>query len=200
MNSYLTRKGLVFIPDISGFTELVRSTDLLTGKRITYELLSTIIQHNVLGLEIAEIEGDAVFFYKWRQLPSIEDITRQFDSLTRAFCKKKAELEAQLNLPLDLHLKAVAHYGSMSEFSLGGFRKLYGEVVIESHRLLKNGIPGRSYLLMTDELTAAAPAADIPATHSTDGSRSNALCEIYGDIRNICFTYLQFDHPVAVAT
>lgn len=31
--------GLLFIPDISGFTELVHSTDVQTGKQITCELL-----------------------------------------------------------------------------------------------------------------------------------------------------------------
>ncbi len=60
-----TRKGLVFIPDVSGFTELVRGTDMITGKNITQELLSTILKHNVLSLKIAEIEGDVIFFYNY---------------------------------------------------------------------------------------------------------------------------------------
>src|SRR5690606_23695724 len=83
----ITQKGMVFIPDIGGFTELVGSTDLVTGKNITYELLSTIIKHNIMNLEIAEIEGDAVFFYKWQTFPSIDDILKQFDILKRAFDK-----------------------------------------------------------------------------------------------------------------
>ena len=29
--------GLLFIPDITGVTKLVHSTDVLTGKQITYE-------------------------------------------------------------------------------------------------------------------------------------------------------------------
>lgn len=192
------RKGLVFIPDISGFTELVRRTDLLTGKRITHELLSTIINHNVLHLKVAEIEGDAIFFYKWQSLPSLNDIALQFDILKGAFDDKKAELEEYFGISLDLHLKAVAHYGDMSEFFVAGFRKLYGEVVVEAHRLLKNGIPERSYLLMTDALTVASSNSNQFATYSIDGLRSNTLCEIYGDIRNICFTYLLFEDSLVL--
>jgi hypothetical protein len=184
----ISRNGLVFIPDISGFTQLVASTDLITGKSITYELLATIIRYNTLKLEIAEIEGDAIFFFKWQTLPDITEIKEQFQTLKAAFDRKKAELEIRYNIPLDLQLKAIAHYGTMSEFFLGGFRKLYGEVVVEAHRLLKNNIPDRSYLLITDELTAAV-AGNTPEKPPIQELRSVKLCELYHGLRNICYTY-----------
>jgi hypothetical protein len=62
---------LLFIPDISGFTKLVHFTDVLTGKQITYELLSAVISRNVLELNIAEVEGDAVLFYCHGPAPSL---------------------------------------------------------------------------------------------------------------------------------
>lgn len=186
-----TKKGLVFIPDISGFTQLVRSTDLVTGQLITYELLSTIIRQNGLNMQIAEIEGDAVFFYKWKATPSVNDLYDQFEQLKIAFDRKIAELEDKYAMKLDLHLKAIAHYGEMAEFSVGGFRKLYGEVVVESHRLLKNNIPGKSYLLITDELIAAAEQRLVH--NLSPAIRSNKLCEIYGGLRNLCFTYILFE-------
>lgn len=40
--------GLLFIPDISGFTELVHTTDVLTGRYITSELLTAVINQNEL--------------------------------------------------------------------------------------------------------------------------------------------------------
>lgn len=193
-----TRKGIVFIPDISGFTELVRSTDVITGKNITYELLSTIIEHNILNLDIAEIEGDAVFFYQWRPIPSVGDIMRQFETLKQAFDEKRDELQKKYKIHLDLHIKAIAHYGDMSSFFLGGFRKLYGEVVVEAHRLLKNSIQEHSYLLMTNEIMDAEPHGNKYTDMIYDEARSGQLHEIYGDLR-INYTYIHFDRTLTLS-
>jgi len=183
-----TDKGLVFIPDISGFTELVTTTDLVTGQIITTELLSTIISHNRLKMEIAEIEGDAVFFFKWRSIPSADELYGQFETMKTAFEKKVHELAYRYNISLNLHLKAIAHYGEMSAFTIGGFHKLYGKVVIEAHRLLKNNIPDRSYLLITDELMAVSTQAKSSNIFHAVGSTK--LCELYSGLRNLCFTYI----------
>lgn len=61
--------GLIFIPDISGFTRFVHEVDVSVGSYVTYELLSTIIEENHLRLCISEIEGDAVFFYRYGPPP-----------------------------------------------------------------------------------------------------------------------------------
>ena len=57
-------KGLIFIPDISGFTNFVKKIDIELGRKITRELLIEIIESNPLYLEISEFEGDAVLYYK----------------------------------------------------------------------------------------------------------------------------------------
>ncbi|WP_207420175.1 DUF2652 domain-containing protein [Desertivirga brevis] len=195
-NGQPDRKGLVFIPDISGFTELVGSTDQITGRSITYELLSSIIQNNKLDLEVAEIEGDAVFFFKWQQLPDTDEIMEQFKAMKTAFDQTRATLEIKYNLKLNLELKAVAHYGPMSEYYLGGFRKLYGQVVVEAHRLLKNKVPQTSYLLITDELSEACAGKDLEILQD-DNDQSSRLCEIYQDLRNICYSYTSFEKSFA---
>lgn len=192
------QKGLVFIPDISGFTELVRSTDLATGKIITQELLSTLIRHNTLKMKIAEIEGDAVFFFKWKAIPGADQLYEQFETMKSAFDRKSRELQNRYGLDLDLHLKAIAHYGEMTAFSIRGFHKLYGEVVVEAHRLLKNSIPGRSYLLITDELMTLSEQAI--RNSSFQAGLPNKLCEIYDGLRNLCFTYVlpKPSNPVSI--
>lgn len=191
-NEQNTQKGLVFIPDISGFTELVRSTDLTTGRIITRELLSTLIQNNILKMEIAEIEGDAIFFFKWKSIPAADELYEQFEIMKSAFDKKITELQARYKLRLNLHLKAIAHYGEMTKFSLKGFHKLYGEVVVEAHRLLKNSVPGSSYLLITDELMAASTQ---PVTNNfSPVGHPVSLCEIYDGLRSLCFTYILFEY------
>ena len=183
--------GLLFIPDISGFTELVHSTDVLTGKQITYELLSAVIGQNELQLNIAEVEGDAILFYRYGAAPSMSELVQQYEMMASAFENKRNELQNNFSQPLDISLKVIAHYGPMTEFKIGGFKKLYGEVVVEAHRLLKNSIESDSYLLLTDSLLEMTDTIhDDELLHN--GIRSNKLCEIYGTLRNICFSYFDF--------
>jgi hypothetical protein len=92
---------------------------------------------------------------------------------------------------LHLSLKVIAHYGSMAEYTIGSFKKLYGRVVVEAHRLLKNSIGSDTYFLMTESLEERA--GDINSNRLTQqGFSSGQLCEIYGALKNICFTYFDF--------
>lgn len=197
-NQEQPRKGLVFIPDISGFTELVRNTDLVTGRIITQELLSTLVQHNTLKMKIAEIEGDAIFFFKWKSIPTAEELYDQFETMKTAFDEKVEALQIRFNLKLNLHLKAIAHYGAIAAYSIGRFHKIYGEVVVEAHRLLKNNVPGRSYLLITDELMAASKQVMVKDFLQVE--RSNKLCVLYSGLRSLCFTYFLFEYLEPAST
>src|SRR5690606_17613807 len=51
-----------FLPDISGFTNFIKNTNLKEGVRLIHDLLEIIIDSNILNLEIAEIQGDAIWF------------------------------------------------------------------------------------------------------------------------------------------
>ena len=42
------------------------------------------------------------------------------------------------------------HYGPLVEYSVGGFKKLYGSTVVEAHRLLKNHVGCHTYALITE--------------------------------------------------
>ena len=184
-------EGLLFIPDISGFTRLVHSTDVLTGKQITYELLSTIIHQNNLQLNIAEVEGDAVLFYRYGPAPSVAELVDQYEKMKDAFELKLEELQIKFSREIDLSLKVIAHYGTMTEFKIGHFKKLYGKVVIEAHRLLKNSIASDNYLLITDSLLEKAGVVDQHIQQR--GIRSNKHSDGYNALRNICFTYFDFN-------
>ena len=184
-------EGLLFIPDISGFTRLVHSTDVLTGKQITYELLSTIIRQNNLQLNIAEVEGDAVLFYRYGPAPSIAELVDQYEKMKEAFEIKLSELQIKFSQDIDLSLKVIAHYGPMTEFKIGHFKKLYGKVVVEAHRLLKNSITSDNYLLLTDSLLARAGVEDQGIRQH--GIRSNKHSDGYNTLRNISFTYFDFN-------
>jgi hypothetical protein len=56
-------KGLLFIPDISGFSRFVTETEIDHSRQIIQELLEVVIDSDRMGLQISEIEGDAVLFF-----------------------------------------------------------------------------------------------------------------------------------------
>jgi len=148
-------EGIIIIPDISGFTEFVSNICIEAGRYIIYELLSTIIEHNLMGMNVSEIEGDAILFYQFGKRPGREEVLRQYEIMLNAFNHKLAQIEAVLGYSLQLSLKLVAHYGEFSEYQIGKFKKLYGPTVVKAHTLLKNSVKSRTYALLTDQLTGA---------------------------------------------
>jgi len=153
----------LFIPDISGFTNFVNKTEIDHSKHIIRELLEIIIDSDDLQLTVSEIEGDAVLFYK-KGVPTVEQILRQSEKTflnfhnhlskynTERICRCGAcETAAQLSL------KFIAHSGEVELLSIKNYRKLHGSDVILAHKLLKNSVTHKEYILFTpgfyDELS-----------------------------------------------
>lgn len=144
--------GIVMIPDISGYTKFVNSICIEAGRYITRELLSVILEANSTRLEVSEIEGDAILFYKFGPKPSVEAIVRQYEEMLSSFNAKLRDIEDIVGHRLNLSLKLIAHYGSFSEYTIGAFKKLYGEPVVRAHALLKNNVESNTYILLTGSL------------------------------------------------
>jgi hypothetical protein len=154
-------KGLVFIPDISGFTRFVHETEIDHSRVIIQELLELLINANKIGLEISEIEGDAILFYRYGDVPDlkelysqVEDMFREFHSYlaiydANRFCQCKACMSA-----INLSLKVITHYGEFTEYNVKNFSKLIGKDIIVAHQLLKNDIEQHEYWLLTQNLAA----------------------------------------------
>ena len=112
-------RSLIFIPDISGFTKFVQQTDISHSKHIISELLETIIDANILDLVVAEIEGDAVFFYRMDFFPKPEEISRQvrkmfidFHSHLRAYDSHRICQCGACSTASNLSLKFIVHLGT----------------------------------------------------------------------------------------
>jgi hypothetical protein len=142
-------KGLIFIPDISGFTNFVNSIDIDLGVSIIRDLLNVIIDNNFLDLEISEIEGDAVLFYKIGEPIPLQKVFSGFRRMYEAFDKKYQSWKLLYNLKANLSLKLILHYGDITVYDVKGFKKLYGEAIVEAHQLLKNGNGISEYILVT---------------------------------------------------
>src|SRR6188508_2107039 len=87
----MENKGLLFIPDISGFTKFVSQTDIEHSRLIIQELLEVLINSNEIGLEISEVEGDAILFYKFGECPELSALYRQVEKM---FCEFHQRLNA----------------------------------------------------------------------------------------------------------
>jgi hypothetical protein len=155
-NNFKIEKAFFFIPDIGGFTRFLNETEILHSSHIIAELLEIIIRENVLNLEIAEIEGDAVFFYKKGNKPSLEKIFEQCKLMYFAF-HRHLKLYARDRVcdcgacmhTSDLNLKFIIHHGDIIERKVFKRKQLMGLDVTLAHRLLKNNIDENEYLLFT---------------------------------------------------
>lgn len=164
MESQATR-AILILADISGYTRFMVANRmcLVHSQVIITELLDSIIRQVEIPLEIAKIEGDAVFLYaikddgqaEWQQVR--RRIGDKLLTFFEAFAEKLAELsqsnickcQACMNIEV-LRLKLIVHSGLVLFHQVGSFRELAGVDVILAHRLLKNSVRADEYLLMTE--------------------------------------------------
>src|SRR5690349_19206219 len=151
--------GLLFIPDISGFTKFVNETEIEHSRIIIEELLEHIINSNKIGLHISEVEGDAILFYRFGETPSLDELSNQVEKMFCNFQKQIKNYEsarmctcAACMSAVNLSLKIITHYGEFSSYTVKDFKKLIGKDVIVAHQLLKNDIDLHEYWLATDNL------------------------------------------------
>jgi hypothetical protein len=60
----MAERAIILIPDISGFTGFTGATEIDHAAHIITELLELIVASNETDFTLAEIEGDAVLFYR----------------------------------------------------------------------------------------------------------------------------------------
>ncbi|MGO4291109.1 DUF2652 domain-containing protein [Chitinophaga sp. RAB17] len=160
----MENQGLLFIPDISGFTRFVNEIEIGHSRHIIQQLLEVLINANETDLEISEIEGDAILFYKFGAPLELPALYRQVEKMFcefhrhlntydhRKICQCRACISA-----IDLTLKVITHYGEFTTYQVKNFSKLIGKDVILAHQLLKNDIEQHEYWLVTDHLLNGPP-------------------------------------------
>ncbi len=158
-----TTQGILLMSDISGYTDFVRqhTRSASHARQITVRLLKAIVSAASPPLSVAELEGDAVFFYA---LGSEEEVPRlakqvkgQIPRLFRAFAKELKVLSSGPKCCCHacaciraLRLKQVVHTGEVAVEKIGRFEKLFGLAVIIVHRMLKNSVPAKEYLMVSE--------------------------------------------------
>lgn len=172
-----TIEGPLVLADISGYTSFMAATELEHSDVLVRRMLNTIVASLKGRLEMAQLEGDAVFFVgegvdpdliKW-----LEESYLTFHRRMRRFLERRqCSCDACAKAP-DLTLKLVAHYGRYSRQRIGEVGQVHGVDVIVPHRLAKNSVPSREYILATRDLLQRLPEAErasfVPHTEDADG-------------------------------
>jgi hypothetical protein len=155
------------IVDISGYTDFIvnRTISLLHAEEIISELLNALAERSRHPLILNKFEGDAALLYAESAgdpAAAAADAVAQVGSMFDGFdeCREQIRI-TRANCGCDacanvgkLRLKAFMHCGEIAIKQLRGFEELAGEDVILLHRLLKNGIDAREYVVLTDAVCA----------------------------------------------
>lgn len=165
----MIEKATILIPDISGFTEFSSRTEIDHSSHIINELLWIIIDSNKTGFQVAEIEGDAVLFYKKGDFVPIDQLMMQCFSIFSHFHTRLKVIERDrvcqcgaCQSATNLTLKFVIHYGDIKEIRIAHFTKPTGLDMIIAHRLLKNDIPSKEYILLSDQCAKVVAEGKLP--------------------------------------
>jgi class 3 adenylate cyclase len=155
------KRVVLVLADISGYTRFTKAhaTSLLHAEQIITELLEAVIDAAEYPLTLNKLEGDAVFLYaasNGKDQAAAKDVARQVMAFFKAFKAKEQELincrvctcDACTNVAL-LQLKAILHHGEVAIKKIRQFEELAGEDVILAHRLLKNTVQSKEYILMS---------------------------------------------------
>lgn len=161
----IEKRVVVVLADISGYTQFMVENQMsaVHGQQCITFLIETLIRQIDIPLRLQEIEGDALFLYAedpgtddgWANV--LEQIPRKLIRFFDAFYEGavlgmeatpcKCAICRNSN---ELALKIIVHTGTAVFHQIGGFNKVSGPDVILAHRLLKNSVPEKEYLLMSE--------------------------------------------------
>jgi len=193
-NEHGAQEITFLLPDISGFTRFLKNTEIGHSRHIIEELIGLIVLHTKEHFKIAEVEGDALFLY---QESSKIDATTIFDIAQKTFIAFHKHLRNYNHLRIcncgacvssvNLTMKFIAHTGNVEFVKVNGKSKPYGLDVIKVHRLLKNKIEGKEYVLFSDDFKKKHPV-DLINNELIHGSST------YEEIGEIKYSHIELGH------
>ena len=167
--------ALICIPDITGFTRFMAETDLAFSRKIIPPLMRSLVASNTLALNVGEIEGDAILFYRFGELPSLKELVEQCKKFYSDFNDQLETLKKQFPEDFEkyvsstkLSLKVVLHAAEMTSTHIEGMIKLIGEDVVVVHKLLKNSVEDAEYILLTEKLLSHYGTDEVKALLNWD--------------------------------
>jgi hypothetical protein len=155
---------VIVLADISGYTRFMVENRLsaVHGQLCINWLIEALLEQVDIPLTLQEIEGDAVFLYArdpgsdegWQA--TLQQVCQKLPRFFDAFIARTGY--ATETTPCgcaicrnsdQLGLKIVVHIGEAVFHELAGKAQVSGADVILAHRLLKNSVPFKEYLLLS---------------------------------------------------
>lgn len=148
-------RGTFVLADISGYSQYLDEAGLQHASKVTAKLLNTLIKASPRSWQVANLEGDCIFFYcEGREPPS--ELISHLRGLFERFFMRVLDLGQDTDCGCgacgganQLALKFIIHAGEYAEQTIGGRCELMGPDVVTAHRLLKNDTGMSEYILMT---------------------------------------------------
>jgi len=144
------------LADISGYTTFVTQTEIDHSWEILHELLEVMVRSAEGKLDVTQVEGDAILFISGLDE---EEVMKAIEATFIGFHRRRRDMVAVTTCPCNacqridiLKLKFIVHRGRFSRQRLGGVEQLHGTDVIVPHRLAKNKVPLKEYLLATESV------------------------------------------------
>lgn len=140
--------GYIVLADISGFTSFMEETEITHSSSILSNIIELIIGQFTPTLNLAEVEGDAVFAYAAESQVSRGELLLEIIEATYvAFRDRQRTMQHNVTCPCkacqsisSLDLKFITHYGDYVLQNVAGKNKPVGSFVNVVHRLLKNNV------------------------------------------------------------
>ncbi len=183
---------ILILADISGYTKFIVSNakKLAHTQLVIKELIETIVKQIEIPLEITKLEGDAVFLFSVKNddeqwLEKKNAIGKKLLTFVQVFREKIVELQHSTacvdsccaNID-KLKLKIIVHSGQAVFHEVGKFQELLGVDVIIVHRLLKNSVKTKEYILMTE-----AAYRDLEFEKEAPVTKSSEWIEEIGEVK-----------------
>ena len=159
----------VFIlPDISNYTSFMTGSQFSFehAQHIIFSLVNAMIKAAISRVELSKLEGDAALFFVNAGKYSENELGETVMGIFRAFFRERRRLTKSNICPChacshidQLDLKIFVHRGQAARFEFRGSIDLFGTDVIVLHRIMKNGINGQRYVMVTD---AASDCIELP--------------------------------------
>lgn len=186
-----TTNATILIPDISGFTEFMTTTELNHSTLAINMLIDAMVKAIGDEYEVAEIEGDAVLLVRKGAAPTRKEIMTTCLNIFNAFHYQRKWMQQHMVCACgacqaisNLTLKFVVHHGPVAEITVGRFVKQSGPEMIVAHRLLKNSIDSNEYLLITEKLFD-----DVPGAPEQEGLEWVSSSEEYASIGKVSYRF-----------
>ena len=114
------KQGLMLIPDITGYTAFVHNAKLEHAERTISILLQSLIDTAPEWLDMCEIEGDAILFFKFGASPDFQTLYAQIQRWFGSFHGALATMVrgdgcgcGACREMANLTLKVIGHYGEI---------------------------------------------------------------------------------------